>query len=51
MTLPALEGATLFENPKAWLFTVVGNLAIDITRNERKVTDLDELKREEIGDI
>jgi RNA polymerase sigma-70 factor (ECF subfamily) len=35
------EGRTL-ENPKAWLFTVANNLAIDTKRNDSNIADLDE---------
>src|ERR1700681_4488885 len=35
------EDRTL-DNPKAWLFTVANNLAIDASRNESHVKDLDE---------
>jgi RNA polymerase sigma-70 factor (ECF subfamily) len=38
------------ENPKAWLFTVAANLAIDLNRNERSITDLDEHTWKEIED-
>jgi RNA polymerase sigma-70 factor (ECF subfamily) len=38
------------ENPKAWLFTVANNLAIDVTRNEGNVADLDERTWKEIED-
>lgn len=41
------EGRTL-ENPKAWLFTVANNLAIDIKRNDSNITDLDEHTWKEI---
>jgi RNA polymerase sigma-70 factor, ECF subfamily len=41
------EGRPL-ENPKAWLFTVANNLAIDSKRNERNITDLDERAWKEI---
>src|SRR5580692_7652096 len=32
----------LLDNPKAWLFTVANNLAIDASRNESHIRDLDE---------
>src|SRR5258708_1599950 len=32
----------LLDNPRAWLFTVANNLAIDASRNESHVKDLDE---------
>jgi len=32
----------MLDNPKAWLFTVANNLAIDASRNESHVKDLDE---------
>ena len=35
------EGRTL-ENPKAWLFTVANNLAIDTKRNNSNIADFDE---------
>jgi RNA polymerase sigma-70 factor (ECF subfamily) len=38
------------DNPKAWLFTVAGNLAIDTNRNESHVIDLDEQSWKEIED-
>jgi len=38
------------ENPKAWLLTVANNLATDIHRNERNITDLDEITWKEIED-
>jgi RNA polymerase sigma-70 factor (ECF subfamily) len=38
------------ENPKAWLFTVANNLAIDTSRNESNITDLDERTWKEIED-
>ena len=38
------------DNPKAWLFTVAANLAVDINRNERNITDLDEYTWKEIED-
>lgn len=41
------EGRPL-ENPKAWLFTVANNLAIDASRTDSKVTDLDEHAWKEI---
>jgi RNA polymerase sigma-70 factor (ECF subfamily) len=30
------------DNPKAWLFTVANNLAIDVSRHESHIRDLDE---------
>jgi RNA polymerase sigma-70 factor (ECF subfamily) len=36
------------ENPKAWLFTVAHNLAIDTNRDEANLTDLDESTWREI---
>ena len=36
------------ENPKAWLFTVANNLAIDKTRSEGNLQDLDESSWKEI---
>ncbi len=41
------EGRTL-ENPKAWLFTVANNLAIDAKRNDSNIADLDEHTWKEI---
>jgi RNA polymerase sigma-70 factor, ECF subfamily len=38
------------DNPKAWLFTVAANLAIDLNRHESSITDLDEPTWKEIGD-
>jgi RNA polymerase sigma-70 factor (ECF subfamily) len=38
------------DNPKAWLFTVAANLAVDINRNDRNITDLDEYTWKEIED-
>src|SRR5262249_23867848 len=32
----------LLDNPKAWLFTVANNLAIDVSRSEGPFKDLDE---------
>ena len=32
----------LLDNPKAWIFTVANNLAVDASRNEAHVKDLDE---------
>jgi RNA polymerase sigma-70 factor (ECF subfamily) len=32
----------LLDNPRAWLFTVANNLAIDANRNESHIKDLDE---------
>ena len=36
------------DNPKAWLFTVANNLAIDKNRNESSIKDLDESTWKEI---
>jgi RNA polymerase sigma-70 factor, ECF subfamily len=36
------------ENPKAWLFTVANNLAIDVARNDGNSVDLDERNWREI---
>jgi RNA polymerase sigma-70 factor (ECF subfamily) len=41
------EGRPL-ENPKAWLFTVANNLAIDTQRHEGNITNLDERTWKEI---
>jgi len=41
------EGRPL-DNPKAWLFTVANNLAIDASRTNSKITDLDEHAWKEI---
>jgi RNA polymerase sigma-70 factor, ECF subfamily len=41
------EGRAL-DNPKAWLFTVANNLAIDTKRNDGNLTDLDEHAWKEI---
>ena len=41
------EGRTL-ENPKAWLFTVANNLAIDSKRSDSNLSDLDEHTWKEI---
>ena len=38
------------ENPKAWLFTVAGNLAVDTNRGQRNIADLDEHTWKEIED-
>ena len=32
----------LLDNPRAWLFTVANNLAVDATRSESHIKDLDE---------
>src|SRR3984957_16208230 len=32
----------LLDNPKAWIFTVASNLAVDATRSESHIKDLDE---------
>src|ERR1700691_270427 len=37
-----LSDDRLLESPKAWLFTVANNLAIDASRNESHIRDLDE---------
>jgi len=37
-----LREERMLDNPKAWLFTVANNLAIDASRNESHVKDLDE---------
>lgn len=42
-----LDGKPL-ENPKAWLFTVANNLAIDVARSEGGAVDLDERNWREI---
>ena len=41
------EGRAL-DNPKAWLFTVANNLAIDTKRNDSNIADLDEHTWKEI---
>jgi RNA polymerase sigma-70 factor (ECF subfamily) len=38
----------LLDNPKAWIFTVANNLAVDASRNERHIKDLDEATWKEI---
>jgi len=38
----------LLDNPKAWLFTVANNLAVDASRNENHIKDLDEATWKEI---
>jgi len=38
------------DNPKAWLFTVANNLAIDASRNESHFKDLDEAHWKQIED-
>jgi RNA polymerase sigma-70 factor (ECF subfamily) len=38
------------DNPKAWLFTVAANLAVDTNRNEQNIADLDEHTWKEIED-
>lgn len=43
-----LQEERQLDNPKAWLFTVASNLAIDKRRNEAHVKDLDEFHWEEI---
>lgn len=43
-----LQEGRPFENPKAWLFTVANNLAVDANRADSKVTDLDEHAWKEI---
>ena len=40
----------VLENPKAWLFTVANNLAIDASRNENHFKDLDEAHWKQIED-
>jgi len=40
----------VLENPKAWLFTVANNLAIDASRNESHFKDLDEAHWKQIED-
>src|ERR1700733_5959427 len=37
-----LGEARLLENPKAWIFTGANNLAVDASRNESHIKDLDE---------
>ena len=37
-----LRNDRLLDNPKAWLFTVANNLAVDASRSERHFKDLDE---------
>jgi RNA polymerase sigma-70 factor (ECF subfamily) len=44
-----LQERTL-DNPKAWLFTVASNLAVDMNRRESNVADLDERTWKEIED-
>lgn len=39
------------DNPKAWLLTVANNLAIDETRSDRGVTDLDESAWRQIEEL
>jgi RNA polymerase sigma-70 factor, ECF subfamily len=43
------EGRSI-DNPKAWLFTVASNLAIDGSRDERYIQDLDETTWKKIED-
>jgi RNA polymerase sigma-70 factor, ECF subfamily len=38
----------LLDNPKAWIFTVANNLAVDASRNESHIRDLDETTWKEI---
>jgi RNA polymerase sigma-70 factor (ECF subfamily) len=38
----------LLDNPKAWIFTVANNLAVDASRNEGHIKDLDETTWKEI---
>jgi RNA polymerase sigma-70 factor (ECF subfamily) len=38
----------LLDNPKAWIFTVANNLAVDASRNESHIKDLDEATWKEI---
>jgi RNA polymerase sigma-70 factor (ECF subfamily) len=38
----------LLDNPKAWIFTVANNLAVDASRNESHIRDLDEVTWKEI---
>src|SRR6201996_9105133 len=38
----------LLDNPKAWIFTVANNLAVDANRNESHIEDLDETTWKEI---
>jgi RNA polymerase sigma-70 factor (ECF subfamily) len=38
----------LLDNPKAWIFTVANNLAVDASRNESHIKDLDETTWKEI---
>jgi len=40
--LSHLREERLLENPRAWLFTVANNLAVDASRNESHIKDLDE---------
>src|ERR1700744_2566986 len=37
-----LRDDRLLDNPKAWIFTVANNLAIDASRDESHIKDLDE---------
>jgi RNA polymerase sigma-70 factor, ECF subfamily len=39
------------ENPKAWLFTVANNLAIDTTRSESHAQDVDELAWKQLENL
>ena len=41
----------LLDNPKAWLFTVANNLAIDASRSEGHLKDLDETTWKEIEEL
>ena len=38
----------LLDNPRAWIFTVANNLAVDASRNESHIKDLDEATWKEI---
>jgi RNA polymerase sigma-70 factor (ECF subfamily) len=44
-----LQKERSLENPKAWLFTVAGNLVIDLHRKECNITDVNEFIWEEVG--
>src|ERR1700760_3015318 len=43
-----LSADRLLDNPKAWIFTVANNLAVDASRSERHTKDLDETTWENI---
>jgi len=43
-----LRDERTLDNPKAWLFTVVSNLAIDATRGDHHTKDLDEATWEKV---